>query len=187
MNEAQHHTDDFTTVFDTHKKRVYNTVLSLLQNREETEDVVQEVFIKVYETLPQFKGESSLSTWIYRIAVNKSLDALKAKKTKKRSGFLVSLFGDKKDESKPLDVPDFVHPGVIAENKELATTLFKAINQLPDNQKVAFTLCKMDGLNYAEIAEVMQVSTPSVESLLFRAKQNLQKQLRTFYENEVLM
>jgi RNA polymerase sigma-70 factor (ECF subfamily) len=188
LNETQYHKTDFTTVFDTHKKRVYNTVLSLLQNREEAEDVVQEVFVKVYETLPQFKGDSSLSTWIYRIAVNKSLDFLKAKKTKKRSGFIVSLFGgDKNDDFRPLDVPDFVHPGVIAENKELATTLFKAIDKLPDNQKVAFTLSKIDGLNYAEIAEVMQVSTPSVESLLFRAKQNLQKLLREYYENEVLV
>jgi RNA polymerase sigma-70 factor (ECF subfamily) len=120
--------------------------------------------------------------------VNKSLDFLKAKKTKKRSGFLVSLFGgDKNDDFRPLDVPDFVHPGVIAENKELARTLFKAIDKLPDNQKVAFTLSKIDGLNYAEIAEVMQISIPSVESLLFRAKQNLQKLLREFYENEVLV
>ena len=187
MNESPRHILDFETVFTTHKKRVYNTVLALLQSREETEDVVQEIFVKIYETLSQFKGESSISTWIHRIAVNKTLDFLRAKKTKKRSGFIVSLFGDKKEEATAFDLPDFVHPGVIAENKELAATLFKAINQLAENQKVAFTLSKIDGLNYTEIAEVMQVSTPSVESLLFRAKQNLQKLLRDFYENEVLM
>ena len=85
-----------------------------------------------------------------------------------------------------MEIPDFVHPGVTLERKEQAQTLFKAINNLPENQKVAFTLSKIEGLNYSEISEVMQISTPSVESLLFRAKQNLQKLLRDFYENEFI-
>ena len=75
----------------------------------------------------------------------------------------------------------FEHPGVVLENKERAGILFKHINQLPDNQKVAFTLCNVEGLSYQEITEVMQISLSSVESLLFRAKTNLRKTLKDYY------
>ena len=81
---------------------------------------------------------------------------------------------------------DFEHPGVVLENKERAKILFKHINQLPDNQKVAFTLCNIEGLNYQEISEVMQLSSSSVESLLFRAKTNLRKTLKEFYVNQII-
>lgn len=186
MSEKTLNKADFKTLFEAHKDRVYNTVLSLIQNKHEAEDVTQEVFMRVYETMEQFKGESSVATWLYRIAVNKSLDFLKSKNAKKRTGILVSLFGDK-EAQRPLEIPDFIHPGVSLERKEQAKVLFGAINGLPENQKVAFTLSKVEGLSYAEIAEVMQMSTPSVESLLFRAKQNLQKSLRDFYLNEILI
>ena len=175
---------DFRTVFEAHKDRVFNTVLSLVQHRHDAEDVTQDVFVTVHESLASFRAEAQVSTWIYRIAVNKSLDFLKSKKTKKRSGFLVSLFGEKPgDKSPPLDLPDFFHPGVALERKEQAATLFRAINKLPDNQKAAFTLAKIEGLSYVEIATVLQVTVPSVESLIFRARQNLQKFLKDFYQD----
>ncbi len=189
QNDNPHITNDapnleFRRVFETYKNRVFNTALGLVQNRHDAEDVTQEVFVNLHQTLSSFKGQSQLSTWIYRITVNKSLDFLKARTAKKRSGFIVSLFGSKTAGDRPIDVPDFVHPGVQMERQEAATALFRAINQLPEQQKVAFTLSKVEGLSYQEIADVMQMSIPSIESLLFRAKQNLQKLLRHFYENE---
>ena len=191
QNDNPYITDDapnleFRRVFQAHKNRVFNTALGLVQNRHDAEDVTQEVFVSLHQTLSTFRGDSQLSTWIYRITVNKSLDFLKARQAKKRSGFVVSLFGTKTDDDRPIDVPDFVHPGVQMEQKEAATALFKAINQLPEQQKVAFTLSKVEGLSYQEIADVLETSIPSVESLLFRAKQNLQKLLRDFYENEFI-
>jgi RNA polymerase sigma factor (sigma-70 family) len=189
QNDNPHITDtaqnvEFRHVFETFKHRVFNTALGLVQNRHDAEDVTQEVFVNLHQTLSSFKGQSQLSTWIYRITVNKSLDFLKARQAKKRSGFIVSLFGSKNDDDRPIDVPDFVHPGVQMERQEAAAALFRAINQLPEQQKVAFTLSKVEGLSYQEIADVLQLSIPSIESLLFRAKQNLQKLLRDFYENE---
>ena len=169
---------------ETYQKRVFNTVLSLVQNQEDAKDVTQEVFVKVYETLATFKGESSLSTWIYRIATNKALDALKYKRTKKRFGLVFSIFGGESESLMAYEIPDFYHPGVALERKEDAAVLFKAIEQLPENQKVAFTLNKIDGLSYAEIAEIMEVSVSSVDSLLSRAKQNLQRRLRVFYKSQ---
>ena len=169
----------FKVLFEQQKNRVYNTVLSLLQNSADAEDVTQEVFVKVFEEFDQFRGEAQLQTWIYRIAVNKSLDFLRAQKAKKRSGILVRLFGDDTVES-VFEIPDFMHPGVVLERKEQSKVLFKAIDQLPEAQKSAFVLAKLEGLSYVEIANVLKTTVPSVESLLFRARANLKKQLINF-------
>ena len=135
----------FAQVVDAYKHLVYNTVLSLLQNKDEAEDVSQEVFIQMYQSIGQFKGESKLSTWLYRIAVSKSLDWQRRKNRKKRFAFIEGLFGA--DDSIKHDPPEFNHPGVVIENKEKASLLFRAIKSLPENQKVAFTLNKVEGLS----------------------------------------
>lgn len=163
------------------KNKVFNTSLSILQNVEDAEDITQEVFVEVFQSLKNFKGESKLSTWIYRIAVSKSLEFLRWKNRKKRFGFMQSLSYNNLTES-ILEIPNFFHPGIQLENKERAAILFAAIHKLPENQKTAFILHKTEGLSYAEVADVMQVTVSSVESLLFRAKQSLQKLLGDYYE-----
>ncbi len=170
----------FHQIYDQYKNKVFNTVISYLQNPEDTEEVVQDVFMEVHRSISSFEGKSSLSTWIYRIAINKSLDFIKSKTRKKRFAFMSSLFNSAGELRH--DSPDFYHPGVALEQKENAAMLFKAIDSLPENQKTAFILSKVEGLSYAEISEVMQVSVSSVESLLFRAKQNLQNKLSDFYK-----
>lgn len=172
----------FKTLVETHQKRVFNTVLAIVQNFEEAEDVSQEVFMEAYQSVKKFRGDSKLSTWLYRIATTKALEEIRKKKTAKRFAFFTNLFGD---DNEILHQPvEFEHPGVVLEHKENSKTLFKAINLLPDNQKVAFTLYNIEGLSYQEITEVMQLSLSSVESLLFRAKTNLRKSLGDFYKNQ---
>ncbi|MDX2173978.1 MAG: RNA polymerase sigma factor [Bacteroidota bacterium] len=171
----------FKLLVEQFQKKIYNTCLGLLQNNEDAEDATQEVFVIVYKSIHQFKGESKLSTWMYRIAVTKSLEHIRMKNRKKRFAFLQHLFtnddGFIKNEPK-----HFYHPGVQLENKERATILFSAIDQLPENQKTAFILSKLEDLSYTEISEVMNLSVSSIESLLFRAKQNLQKLLENYYQ-----
>ena len=170
----------FRYLVDSYQTKVYNTVLTIVQNPEEAEDVVQEVFMEVYESVEKFRGDSKLSSWVYRIATTKALEAYRKRKTQKRwGGFLSSLFGESNEVVH--DPADFVHPGVLLENKERSTILFKAINKLADNQKIAFTLHHVEGLSYHEITEVMQLSLSSVESLLFRAKSNLRILLKDYY------
>ncbi len=171
----------FQNLVQEFEKRVFNTCLGLLQNTEDAEDVTQEVFIAVFQSIKNFKGESKLSTWIYRIAVTRSLEFIRMKNRKKRFAFFQTIFANEKGEVK-IEAAHFHHPGVVLENKEKAAILFAAIEKLPANQKTAFILSKIEDLSYAEIAEVMKVSVPSVESLLFRAKQNLQKVLGNYYE-----
>ncbi len=165
----------FKFLVDTYQDRVYNTALGIVHNAEDAEDVAQEVFIQVYRSIQNFKGESKLSTWMYRIATTRALDLLRSRKSKKRFGLLQRLFGE---GNEPMyELPDFNHPGVALDRKENAARLFKAIGQLPENQRIAFTLHKMEDLSYQEISEVMQSSVPAVESLMHRAKQNLRKLL----------
>ncbi len=166
----------FRQLVHDQKDRVYNVALGIVQNESEAEDVTQEVFIEVLESIRHFKGESRLSTWIYRIAITHSLEVVRRRKRKKRYGFMIRLFQQGVDEP-GIELPDFVHPGVLMENNEKAVMLFKAIDQLPENQKIAFTLHKIEDLSYDEIARIMNVSLSSVESLIHRAKLNLQKKL----------
>lgn len=163
----------FRYLVEHYKDRVYNTAFGIVQNAEDAEDVAQEVFIQVYRSIHDFKGASKLSTWLYRIATTRSLDLLRSRKSKKRFGFIQRLFGE---GNEPLhEIPDFNHPGVAMDRKENAAKLFQAIAQLPENQKIAFTLHKLEDLSYQEVSEVMQTSVPAVESLMHRARQNLRK------------
>jgi RNA polymerase sigma factor (sigma-70 family) len=172
----------FKMLYEKFKTRVFNTSLSYLQNPEEAEEVTQDVFVEIFHSAGAYKGESSLSTWIYRITVNKSLDALRYRKRKKRSGFLVSLF-KKESVELEMDMPHFDHPGVALENKEKAQLLFKVIDQLPEQQKTAFILSNVEDLSQKEMAAVMKLSEGAVASLLQRAKVNLRKSLEIFNPN----
>lgn len=162
---------------------VYNTALGIVQNELDAEDISQEVFVKAYESISGFKGESKVSTWLYRITVTKSLDYLRSRKRKKRFGYVYSLFGP--NNEMVINPPEFVHPGVVSEKKQAATELFKALNGLPEQQKIAFVLTRMEGLGHKEVAEVMQTTVPAIESLLQRAKSNLRKKLTTFYRQHL--
>ena len=171
----------FKTIVDQWKDLVYNTSLGIVQNETEAEDITQDVFIKVFENISSFKGESKFSTWLYRIATTTSLDHLRSRKRKKRFGFIFSIASDENNES--TQVPDFNHPGVKLDDKERARILFKAISKLPENQKAAYTLNKLEGLSYKEISDVMKTTVSAVESLMSRANGNLRKQLEEFYKS----
>lgn len=171
----------FGELLDLYADKVYNTALSLMQNREDAQDVAQDVFTEVFQSIHKFRGQSRLSTWLYRIAVTKSLEEIRTRERGKRKGIMISLFG-KEDLIPAAGNEPFYHPGVSLENKELSAALFTAIRRLAVNQRTAFTLNKVENLNYSELAEVMNVSVSSVESLLFRAKQNLRQILGEYYE-----
>jgi len=169
----------FRTIVEKWQDMAYNTALGIVQNAEDAEDIAQEVFVQVYQSISTFKGESKFSTWLYRITIAKALDHERRKKRKKRFAIVKKLFGDSGEE---IVVPDFEHPGVAFDKKESAAVLLKAISQLPENQRIAFSLHKVDGLSYQEVSEVMAVTVSSVESLMHRAKNNLKKSLENYYK-----
>ena len=150
-------------------------MLNILQDVADAEDSAQEVFIQVYESISSFKQQSSLSTWIYKIAVRKALDKLRRRKTRQRLHTFLPWW---MPEEKKSYSSAFYHPGVMLDKKEKVAVLYKAINALPEKQRVAITLIKIQGMNYEEASEVMEQSIKAIESLISRAKQNLQKQLQ---------
>ncbi len=176
----------FRKLVDSYQGLVVNTCFGLLHNREDAEDVAQDVFVEVYRSVSNFRADAKVSTWLYRIAVNRSLNHIR---DNKKHRWLGSFESDVKAEKKRLlqvessqsDQPEFE-----LENKQRAVILHEAISSLPENQKVAFTLNKYEELSYNEIAEVMELSVSSVESLLFRAKKNLQKKLYECYKKKCM-
>lgn len=165
---------NFDKIYLDHKNLVYNLALKYLQNKEDAEEVTQDVFVAIFNGIDRFNNQSQISTWVYRITINKSLDYIKAQKAKKRQGFLSSLFRLGNQEA--IFVQDhFNHPGVELESKEEVGFIMNCINQLPDKQKTALILHKLEDRSQAEIAEIMESSPKAVESLVQRAKTNLKK------------
>lgn len=171
---------DFKNIYAKYAVFVYNIALNYLQNTEDAEEITQDVFIQVNDSIKKFENNSTLKTWIYRITINKCLDFIKFKNSQKRW----FIYGKKSSNEKEiLNYSNFDHPGITIENQENAAILFEMINQLTDNQKSAFLLSKVEELSNSEIAMIMELSISSVESLIFRAKANLKEKLSNKFEN----
>lgn len=175
----------FQQVVEAYQERVLNTCLGLVPNLHDAEDLTQEVFIELWRSAGSFRGDARLSTWLYRVAVNKSLELLRSRQRKKRFAFFRSMVG-LEDESAQHIRDEFNHPGVLLEQRERAQVLFAAMERLPGNQKTALVLQKTEGLSHTEIAEILGVSMASVESLLHRAKKNLYAHLLKYYQTDSL-
>jgi len=174
----------FRRLVNTYQKTVLNICYQFVHNRETAEDLTQEVFILVYSNMSFYRGESSLKTWISRIAVTRSLDHLKAVKRKKRifwfqNKFTLPLSG------RAVPSADEHNPGYNVEREERLRILDEALSKLPEKQKIAFLLSHHEDMSGREIGEIMNLSLASVESLIYRAKKNLKKILFNHYNNNL--
>ncbi len=165
----------FENIYEEFKNLVYNLALSYIHNQEDAQDITQEVFVKVYQRYQSYDAsKASLKTWIYQITINHCLDVIKSKKSVKRFGIFTSLFYS--DSHEPIhEASHFDHPGVSLEDKEALQQLFAIIDTLPDNQRTVLILTKVEDRSVKEVAEIMQLSSKAVESLLQRAKNNFSK------------
>jgi RNA polymerase sigma-70 factor, ECF subfamily len=168
----------FKEFVDTHKKFVLNVCFKFVNNIDDANDIAQEVFIEAYKTINKFRGESKISTWLYRISTNRSLNFLRdnrkyiASESYSESPEYINNIPGESDSS----------PEQNTLTVEKAGILNKAINSLPDKQKAAFILNKKDDLSYSEISKILGLSSKAVESLIVRAKKNLQKLLVNYYK-----
>jgi RNA polymerase sigma factor (sigma-70 family) len=171
----------FRELVSRYQDKVYNTLLSFIHDPEDSLDLSQDVFVEVYQSIGHFRKESSLSTWIYRIAVNKALNHSNKKKKYNFIGHIKNFMGS--DHADVQEKPSGEkHPHDSLENKELSLQLQHAIDSLPKNQRIAFILCELDDLPYKEISSVMDISMSSVESLIFRARKSLQQKLLEYFQ-----
>jgi RNA polymerase sigma factor (sigma-70 family) len=165
---------------DSYQVNVYNVCYGFLQNVHDAEDIAQEVFIEAIRNASKFRGDAKLSTWLYRIAVNRSLNHIRNNKKRRfwkelDSVFGFDIFSDRTNSYEPVTNEDEL------ERKEQKLMIGEAIKSLPEKQRAAFTLNKLEDLSYAEVAEIMQTSLASVESLIHRARAGLQKKLKSNY------
>lgn len=172
--------EDLKKIYDDYHLMVFNLALNYLQNTQDAEEITQDVFVKVYKSYGHFKHQSSIKTWIYRIALNQCNDLLKFRQRQKRFSILERIFDD--NGAIKHDRPDWNHPGIQIENSEQFHILILTINKLPEIQKSAFILSHIEGLGNKEIAEILEKSVGAVESILQRAKEHLRKELLDYYE-----
>ena len=157
-------------------RQVITTAYHFVHDMDDAEDIAQDVCVEILQSIGRFKRSSSLSTWIYRVTVNKSLNFVRKNKRKQLVKHFESFFY-KADGSGGSTIAEPIENENFFDKNEKKMILDKAINSLPGNQKTAFILSKYEELSYKEITEIMNLSLASVESLLQRAKQNLQKKL----------
>lgn len=144
----------FNAIVDFYSERLYWHIRRLLCSHEDTDDLLQEVFIKVWRALPAFRGESQLYTWLYRIATNEALNFLRKKKGKVEidAELADALFGEKIDED-----PYF-------NGNAIQRELHKAINQLPQKQRLVFNLRYFDEMKYEDIARITGTSVGALKA-----------------------
>ena len=171
----------FRTLVERYQDRVYRTAFSLLRSSEEAEDVAQEVFVEVYQTIDKFRGEATLSTWLYRLATSGALQHRRRAKAKKRFAYFTSLLGFNNQVLH--EPPDHGHPLALLEGEQQLQLVLAAIGRLPAQQQVAFTLRHEQELSYDEIAAVLGTTISAVESLLFRARQTLRQHLHSSHRH----
>ena len=171
----------FRTLVARFQDRVYSTAFSLLRSPEEAEDVAQEVFVEVYQTIDRFRGEAALSTWLYRLATSRALQHQRHLSARKRFAFFTSLLGFITNQLP--EPPDHAHPQALLEGAQQLQQLQQQIGRLPSQQQVAFTLRHEQELSYEEIAAVLGTTVAAVESLLFRARQTLRRHLQPSFRH----
>ncbi len=171
----------FEKLITRHSAMIFRVTMHILNSREDTEDVIQEVFLRAFQNLNTFEERSLFSTWLTRIAVNSALTKLR---TLRRSR-MESLDDDSEDSSALIDTfADWrPNPEQLYRGTELREILLQALTSLPEACRVVFLLRDIEGLSTAETAEMLDLSVNNVKSRLLRARLKLRARLSTYFEN----
>jgi RNA polymerase sigma-70 factor (ECF subfamily) len=172
----------FLMLVEKYQSMVFRTCMGFLHNKDDADDLTQDIFIQAYQSLHSFKGEATFSTWIYRIAVNASLNRVRKSSGKPVISRLDSLFSPGKEKEISVPVFDAENPESILIREEHSKWVQDALDSLPENQRTAIVLSKYDDLSQKEIAEIMNTTEGAVEALIQRAKTNLRVKLSSSYK-----
>lgn len=172
----------FELLVNDFKERVMNICLSYCNNKTDAEDIAQEVFIEIYKSIRKFKGDSALSTWVFKIASNKSLDHIRKQKRLKRGASVTSYIEDLKNYAWA-DGNTMVPDSKLIE-KQRKEWLYDGLSKLPKRQNEAFVLTQIHGMDQQGVSEIMDCTVKSVESLVLRGRKKLKsilsKRLKEF-------
>lgn len=170
----------FQELFERYNKLILNVCYRLIGNKDEAEDVTQDVFLKIFRSARHFKQRSRVSTWIYRIAINCSLNQLRRKKYQR---WLSLDFQTESPEPAGFEPCSDDCPERAVHQQEQEKIVLKAINSLPADQRVALVLQRYDGLSCQEIATIVGCSVGAVQARLHRAKKNLYQKLLPYWKD----
>ena len=169
--------ESFGLLVDRHQQRLQRLCVSLLHDPEEARDAVQEVFLKAYRKAPKYRPRGRVYTWLYRIAVNHCLNRLRRRRIVRFLTF-GDLTGDGEQDTAatfdPIDERATPDRHLAGRDRWRATR--RRIAKLPPNQKAVLVLAKLEGMSYREVAETLDITEGAVESRLFRAMRNLEKE-----------
>jgi RNA polymerase sigma-70 factor (ECF subfamily) len=168
----------FEVLFSRHSRSIVNFAYRFVRNREVAEELAQEVFIKVYDAARNYRAEAKFTTWLYRIATNVCLNEIRRPHFRTPHQSLDTPASDDPDD-RPPEIADTVLPSpeTQMQRRGLRELLKRALDALPEKQRVAFILNKYQELSYAETADVMRTSEKAVKSLIHRAKEALAERL----------
>lgn len=175
--------EKFRMLVEQYQQMVFRTCMGFLHNKDDAEDLTQDVFIQAYQSLSRFRGNAAFSTWLYRIAVNASLNKIRKSPLKLIMQQFENLSGDRKEKEISVFVTDEEDPEKILIRNEHVEWVRRALESLPDKQRTAIVLSKYDDLSQKEIAEIMTITEGAVEALLQRAKKNLREKLAPHKKN----
>jgi RNA polymerase sigma-70 factor (ECF subfamily) len=178
--------DAFKKLIELHQVPLIRVCKGFLHHEEDARDIVQDTFVEVFESIHHFREDARLSTWLYRIAVNKSLNLIRKNKTNRLLRSLDLVNALRHGAKQPDDEHVVEQPGMQMEKRERAKLIRQAVDSLPENQRIAFVLNKYQDLSYKEIADVMAITLSAVESLLHRAKLGLQRKLHALHKKNML-
>ena len=164
----------FEEIVNIYQKKVYNIALRMLGNREDANELAQEVFIKVYKALPSFKGNSSFSTWLYRVTMNVCTDELRKRKNK-NVVYLEEKVNYNNEEIDRQIEDESLGPPEQYEKKRLREAVIKSINLLPQDQKIVIVLRDIHGFDYRQISEILKCPEGTIKSRLNRARKALKE------------
>lgn len=173
----------FGLLVTKYQRKLFRLAFRMLGNQAEAEDVVQETFIKAYRALPQFRGDAAFFTWLYRIAVNAARTSLES-----RGKRLPELYGKQSENDETFDTEEYLTdsdtPETLLSSKQIAHTVNLALEELPQDLRIALSLRELDGLSYDEIALVMDCPIGTVRSRIFRAREAVAEKIRPLMDGD---
>lgn len=176
---------EFARLVDEYSLHIYRLALRMLGNPQDAEDVLQNTFLNALRALPKFESRSSLSTWLYRIAVNEALMVVRKRKPQ-ISLTPVNEEGDEDEDGEELQIVDWGHlPESELLSNEARQHVDQAIQQLPDTLKVVFLLRDVEGLSIEETAAALRISQAAVKTRLLRARLHMREDLSNYYRERI--
>lgn len=175
-------TEALRELIEAHQQRIIGTVAKMLGDESDAEDIAQQVFIRVWKSAARYEPTAKFTTWLYKITRNLVFNELRRRKRHSAVSLDRPLNGDEDDRPRQAADPGVKSPDTALLDDEMQAAIQRAIDELPETQRMAIVLRRYDDVSYEEIGEILELSVPAVKSVIFRARTELREKLRRYLE-----